>query len=42
MPSSQTSVTGRVEELRRELEHHLHRYHILDDPEISRRPTRSS
>jgi len=24
-----------VEELRRELEHHLHRYHILDDPEIS-------
>jgi DNA ligase (NAD+) len=35
MPSSQTSVTGRVEELRRELEHHLHRYHILDDPEIS-------
>ncbi len=35
MPSSQASVTGRVEELRRELEHHLHRYHILDDPEIS-------
>jgi DNA ligase (NAD+) len=35
MPSSQTSVTGRMEELRRELEHHLHRYHILDDPEIS-------
>ncbi|HVD10240.1 MAG TPA: NAD-dependent DNA ligase LigA [Gaiellaceae bacterium] len=28
-------MTGRVEELRRELEHHLHRYHILDDPEIS-------
>jgi DNA ligase (NAD+) len=35
MPSSQTSVTGRAEELRRELDHHLHRYHILDDPEIS-------
>ena len=36
MPSSsQTSVTGRVEELRRELDHHLHRYHVLDDPEIS-------
>jgi DNA ligase (NAD+) len=35
MPSSQTSVTGRGEELRRELDHHLHRYHVLDDPEIS-------
>ena len=35
MPSSQTSVIGRVEELRRELDHHLHRYHVLDDPEIS-------
>jgi DNA ligase (NAD+) len=35
MPSSQTSVTGRVEELRRELDHHLYRYHVLDDPEIS-------
>lgn len=35
MPSSQTSVTGRMEELRRELDHHLHRYHVLDDPEIS-------
>jgi DNA ligase (NAD+) len=35
MPSSQTSLTGRVEELRRELDHHLHRYHVLDDPEIS-------
>jgi DNA ligase (NAD+) len=35
MPSSQTSVTGRVEELRRELDHHLHRYHVLHDPEIS-------
>jgi DNA ligase (NAD+) len=35
MPSSQTSVSGRVEELRRELDHHLHRYHVLDDPEIS-------
>ncbi|HLM33069.1 MAG TPA: NAD-dependent DNA ligase LigA, partial [Gaiellaceae bacterium] len=28
-------MTGRVEELRRELDHHLHRYHVLDDPEIS-------
>jgi DNA ligase (NAD+) len=35
MPSSQTSVIGRVEDLRRELDHHLHRYHVLDDPEIS-------
>src|SRR5215210_5625845 len=37
MPSSQTSAsaTGRAEELRRELDHHLHRYHVLDDPEIS-------
>jgi DNA ligase (NAD+) len=28
-------VTTRVDELRRELEHHLYRYHVLDDPEIS-------
>ncbi len=33
MPSS--DVTSRVDELRRELEHHLYRYHVLDDPEIS-------
>jgi DNA ligase (NAD+) len=25
----------RVEELRAQLRHHLHRYHVLDDPEIS-------
>jgi DNA ligase (NAD+) len=30
-----SEVTARVEELRRELEHHLYRYHVLDDPEIS-------
>ena len=37
MPSSQASAsaTGRARELRRELDHHLHRYHVLDDPEIS-------
>ena len=37
MPSSQASAsaTGRAQELRRELDHHLHRYHVLDDPEIS-------
>ncbi len=26
---------ARVDELRRELEHHLYRYHVLDEPEIS-------
>jgi DNA ligase (NAD+) len=35
MPSKQASASGRAEELRRELDHHLHRYHVLDDPEIS-------
>jgi DNA ligase (NAD+) len=29
------TAAERVEELRREVEHHLHRYHVLDDPEIS-------
>jgi DNA ligase (NAD+) len=29
------TAVERVEELRREVEHHLHRYHVLDDPEIS-------
>jgi DNA ligase (NAD+) len=33
LPSS--DVTTRVDELRRDLEHHLYRYHVLDDPEIS-------
>ncbi|HYM64000.1 MAG TPA: NAD-dependent DNA ligase LigA [Gaiellaceae bacterium] len=28
-------MTARAAELRRELDHHLHRYHVLDDPEIS-------
>src|SRR3954466_5035688 len=28
-------VQARVDELRAELNHHLHRYHVLDDPEIS-------
>jgi DNA ligase (NAD+) len=27
-------VAARVQELRRELEHHAHRYYVLDDPEI--------
>ena len=30
-----TDVTARVEELREQLDHHLYRYHVLDDPEIS-------
>ena len=28
------SVEERVDELRRQLEHHGHRYYVLDDPEI--------
>ena len=30
-----SSATSRAEELRALLHHHLHRYHVLDDPEIS-------
>src|SRR5438128_111690 len=29
------TLEGRVEELRRQLEYHLYRYHVLDEPEIS-------
>jgi DNA ligase (NAD+) len=32
---SSRDVKRRAGELRRELEHHLYRYHVLDDPEIS-------
>ena len=32
---SSDAVQGRVEELRAEIEHHNHRYYVLDDPEIS-------
>src|SRR5213083_3421921 len=28
-------VQARLDELRAELNHHLYRYHVLDDPEIS-------
>src|SRR3954464_13524768 len=28
-------VQARLDELREELNHHLHRYHVLDEPEIS-------
>jgi DNA ligase (NAD+) len=30
-----SEVTDRVADLRREVDHHLYRYHVLDDPEIS-------
>jgi DNA ligase (NAD+) len=30
-----TDLAARVEELRKQLEYHLYRYHVLDDPEIS-------
>src|SRR5258706_12073680 len=29
------SIRREVERLRREIEHHTHRYHVLDDPEIT-------
>src|SRR3954469_5651010 len=28
-------VQARLDELREEVNHHLHRYHVLDDPEIT-------
>ena len=34
MPSRTTSPADRAAELRRLVDHHLHRYHVLDDPEI--------
>lgn len=33
--SGQSALRARVEELTRTLEHHNHRYYVLDDPEIS-------
>ena len=37
MPPSETATAARerVEELRTLLHHHNHRYHVLDEPEIS-------
>ncbi len=35
MVSKTKSAAGRVAELRELLDYHLHRYHVLDDPEIS-------
>jgi len=32
---SSASVRKRVEELRKLVDYHLYRYHVLDDPEIS-------
>src|ERR1700751_6126515 len=32
---TEKGVRRRLEELREEVDHHLHRYHVLDDPEIS-------
>jgi DNA ligase (NAD+) len=32
---ARANVAQRVSELRQKLEHHLYRYHVLDDPEIS-------
>src|SRR5262252_9200913 len=29
------NVRGEIERLRREIEHHNYRYHVLDDPEIT-------
>jgi DNA ligase (NAD+) len=35
MSSSAVDLAGRVDELRRAIEHHNYRYYVLDDPEIS-------
>ena len=35
MATRTTDLAARAEELRKELDYHLYRYHVLDDPEIS-------
>ena len=35
MTTSKTADAARIEQLRRELAHHNHRYYVLDSPEIS-------
>ncbi|HYP48202.1 MAG TPA: hypothetical protein VEQ61_06150, partial [Thermoleophilaceae bacterium] len=35
MSGAQASAAERASELRRQLEHHNHRYYVLDDPEVS-------
>src|SRR3954469_14655928 len=32
---TQKDVQARLDELREQVNHHLHRYHVLDDPEVS-------
>ena len=32
--SAPSDVAARAQQLRRELEHHAHRYYVLDDPQI--------
>src|SRR6187401_1908466 len=32
---TQKGVQQRLDELREQVDHHLHRYHVLDEPEIS-------
>lgn len=34
-PSAAKSAAARVRELRKQIEHHNYRYHVLDDPEVS-------
>jgi DNA ligase (NAD+) len=34
MPSSETDAAAKLAELRRLVEHHSYRYHVLDDPEV--------
>ena len=35
MASKTKAPAGRAAELREQLDYHLYRYHVLDDPEIS-------
>ncbi len=35
MSSKSTTPAARAAELRKQLDHHLYRYHVLDDPEVS-------
>ena len=35
MATRTTDLAARAEELRKQLDYHLYRYHVLDDPEIS-------
>ena len=35
MTAAPSRIEQRVDEIRRQIEHHNHRYHVLDSPEIS-------